>query len=107
MATPIEDYAMIGDCRTRFASAAAEFTSALLVNPYDHEAVGAAIARALTMPLLEQRERHKALWSTLLKNDVAQWADRFLAALAAEGSTGGETRCKAPRQKLPREDFAH
>src|SRR6185436_6161071 len=32
---------------SRFAGAAAEFRAALLVNPYDHEAVGAAIARAL------------------------------------------------------------
>src|SRR5437879_13801383 len=38
---------------SRFAGAAVEFDAALLVNPYDTEAVASAIARALSMPLDE------------------------------------------------------
>src|SRR5271154_2644844 len=60
---------------SRFAGAAAEFKAALLVNPYDPEAVGTAIARALEMPLAERKERHAALWRALLDNDISQWGD--------------------------------
>ena len=41
---------------SRFAGAAAEFKEgALLVNPYDPDAVAAAIARAMAMPLAERK----------------------------------------------------
>ena len=50
---------------SRFAGAARECEAALLVNPYDTEAVAAAIARALAMPLEERRARHKALFEVL------------------------------------------
>jgi trehalose 6-phosphate synthase len=66
---------------SRFAGAAHECKQALLVNPYDTEAVAAAINRALAMPLTERRERHKVLFETLTQNDIAHWAERFLATL--------------------------
>jgi len=68
---------------SRFAGAAAEMKSALVVNPYDPEAVGAAIARALAMPLAERRERHAALFQALTASDITQWGDKFVAALLA------------------------
>src|SRR6202041_3994524 len=42
---------------SRFAGAADEFREALLVNPYDPDAVGAAIARAVAMPSDERKAR--------------------------------------------------
>jgi len=66
---------------SRFAGAAHECKEALLVNPYDTEAVAGAINRALSMPLPERRERHAALYATLVQNDIARWAERFIAAL--------------------------
>src|SRR5204863_9665963 len=66
---------------SRFAGAAAECTAALLVNPYDPEAVATTIAQALAMPLEERRERHEALFRVISQNDVQSWGDRFLAAL--------------------------
>jgi trehalose 6-phosphate synthase len=66
---------------SRFAGAAHECKEALLVNPYDTEAVAAAINRALAMPLEERRERHKAMYATLLHNDIDRWAERFIATL--------------------------
>lgn len=66
---------------SRFAGAALELNAALLVNPYDVEAVGEAIARALTMPFEERRARHQELYKTLLKNDIKTWGDRFYEAL--------------------------
>jgi trehalose 6-phosphate synthase len=67
---------------SRFAGAAHECKEALLVNPYDTEAVAAAIRRALEMPLEERRERHRAMYETLTRNDIAHWAERFIATLA-------------------------
>jgi trehalose 6-phosphate synthase len=67
---------------SRFAGAAEEFgPAALLVNPYDPEAVGVAIARALAMPLDERKKRYAELYDTMLRNDVSKWGDRFLKAL--------------------------
>jgi trehalose 6-phosphate synthase len=66
---------------SRFAGAARECERALLVNPYDPDSVAAAIERALSMPLAERRERHQALFMILCRNDLQNWADRFLQAL--------------------------
>jgi trehalose 6-phosphate synthase len=66
---------------SRFAGAAAECTSALLVNPYDPEGVAIAIDRALTMPLDERRQRHAANFKVLQQNDLTRWAERFLEGL--------------------------
>ena len=77
---------------SRFAGAARECTSALLVNPYDPEGVGNAINRALSMPLAERRQRHQANFKALAANDLSHWAERFLAALE---------RVPAAEQELP------
>jgi trehalose 6-phosphate synthase len=66
---------------SRFAGAAREFGAAVLVNPYDPDSVAAALGQALAMPLGERRERHQALFQVLLRNDIQDWADRFLRAL--------------------------
>jgi trehalose 6-phosphate synthase len=66
---------------SRFAGAAVECEAALLVNPYDPESVGSAIAQALAMPLPERRGRYNALFQVLKLNDVATWGERFLLAL--------------------------
>jgi len=68
---------------SRFAGAAVECQSALLVNPYDSEAVGAAIARALSMPLDERLGRHGEMIKVLSENDIRFWGERFIAALTA------------------------
>jgi trehalose 6-phosphate synthase len=67
---------------SRFAGAAAECQSALLVNPYDADSVAGAIARALEMPLEERRERHNANLAALARNGGTVWSSRFLQSLA-------------------------
>jgi trehalose 6-phosphate synthase len=67
---------------SRFAGAAHQLKEALLVNPYDTEAVAAAINRALSMPLAERRERHAAMYETLVRNDISHWAERFMSTLS-------------------------
>jgi trehalose 6-phosphate synthase len=66
---------------SRFAGAAVECAAALLVNPYDPEAVGTAIEQALSMPLGERRARHDAMFQVLMANDVKSWGERFLVDL--------------------------
>jgi trehalose 6-phosphate synthase len=66
---------------SRFAGAAAELTAALLVNPYDPEAVATSISHALSMSLDERRTRHQAMFRLISENDLKSWGDLFLAAL--------------------------
>ena len=67
--------------------AAHECKEALLVNPYDPDSVAVAIGQALSMPLAERRERHKAIFEMLSHNDIQTWAARFLRALQPEPAT--------------------
>jgi trehalose 6-phosphate synthase len=69
---------------SRFAGAAYELDSALIVNPYDIEETAAAIAQAYEMPLHERKERWRAMMSTLETNDVDAWCRRFLLDLSPE-----------------------
>jgi trehalose 6-phosphate synthase len=71
---------------SRFAGAADEFREALLINPYDPDAVAAAIARAVMMPKDERRKRHAELYAALLRNDISKWGDKFLRALSPPSS---------------------
>ncbi len=66
---------------SRFAGAAVECQAALLVNPYDPEAVGNAIAQALSMPLEKRCGRHGELVKVLTENDIKFWGERFIEAL--------------------------
>src|SRR5690606_17183080 len=66
---------------SNLAGAARELTSALLVHPYDHRAVGHAIHTALSMPLTERRERYASMMQVLKRNDIAAWTRRFMDAL--------------------------
>jgi len=71
---------------SRFAGAADECSAALLVNPYDPERVAASIARALTMPLAERKERYNALYRVIARNDVHAWGERFIETLSGPAS---------------------
>jgi trehalose 6-phosphate synthase len=66
---------------SRFAGAAHELTTALLVNPFDVDEIAAAIHRGLEMPVNERRERWKAMMDTVSRNTVVTWWESFLAAL--------------------------
>jgi trehalose 6-phosphate synthase len=60
--------------------------------PYDPDSVAIAIGRALSMPLVERRERHKSLFEVLSRNDVQYWAARFLGELEREPAPSSELR---------------
>ena len=69
---------------SEFTGAALELTTALLVNQHDTDGVKSAVARALTMPEDEARERMTALRSQVLEHDVDRWARSFLDVLGLE-----------------------
>ncbi len=66
---------------SRFAGAARELDAALLVNPFDYDAVADAMAKGIEMPLDERRERWAAMMVKLRANTLSTWRDSFLKAL--------------------------
>jgi trehalose 6-phosphate synthase/phosphatase len=68
---------------SEFAGAAAELDGAVMVNPYDVDAVAASIERALHMPDAERRARMQTLRRQVMEHDVHAWAAAFLERLAA------------------------
>jgi trehalose 6-phosphate synthase len=81
---------------SRYAGAAEQMTDALIVNPFSREEMSEALARALAMPREERRKRWRRLMDGVLRDDVAAWRDRFVAALAGDLGTvtnaGGDSR---------------
>jgi trehalose 6-phosphate synthase len=67
---------------SEFTGAARELKQALVVNPYDVDAAGAALARALAMPWREQRERMRAMRAWVAEFNVYHWAGRLLSDAA-------------------------
>jgi len=66
---------------SRFAGAARELKTALIVNPFDVDQIADALDRALAMPVEERRERYETMMAHLDTHDVHAWRDSFLDAL--------------------------
>ncbi len=66
---------------SRFAGAAAQMQDAILVNPYDTQALYERMQRALRMPLAERQARYQVLMKGLRKQDSTWWRNTFLKAL--------------------------
>jgi trehalose 6-phosphate synthase/phosphatase len=67
---------------SELAGAAEELQEALVVNPFDVEAVAEALYRALSMPEDERQSRMSALRDRVRGHDVHAWVSRFLDAAA-------------------------
>jgi len=66
---------------SRFAGAASQLGSALIVNPYDVDQCAEAMHRALTMPQEERKQRWRAAMSVVSRNDVRAWWTSFTTRL--------------------------
>jgi trehalose 6-phosphate synthase len=66
---------------SKFAGAANELDTALLVNPHDIDGMARAIAAAFSMPLPERRMRWEAMMRKLRASTIQQWFADFLDAL--------------------------
>ncbi len=73
---------------SRFAGAAEQLESALLVNPYDHDGMARAIDQALEMDLAERKERYQAMYQEISTHDIAWWRKEFLSNLGYSGPVG-------------------
>ena len=73
-----------------FAGAAEQMTDALIVNPYDIDAVAASMNQGLTMPLEERQARHKSLLAAIRASSARQFCQSFLAVLNAAPSDNPE-----------------
>lgn len=63
---------------SQFTGAARDLTEALVVNPYDVQHAGEALALALKMPASEQRERMRSMRRMVSEFNVYRWAGRML-----------------------------
>jgi trehalose 6-phosphate synthase len=79
---------------SKFAGAANELDTALLVNPHDIDSMARTIAVALSMPLVERRMRWEAMMAKLHRHTIQQWFADFVDAL-------GETRTHQGAAMLP------
>ncbi|HEY2765629.1 MAG TPA: trehalose-6-phosphate synthase [Pseudonocardiaceae bacterium] len=69
---------------SEFAGAAAELTSAFLVNPHDLDGIKNAVYQAVTIDPEEGRRRMRTLRRQVLTHDVDRWARLFLNALSED-----------------------
>jgi trehalose 6-phosphate synthase/phosphatase len=72
---------------SEFAGAAKEMREAILVNPYEPEAIGRAIEEAVHMGASERRRRMRALARRVAQRDIRWWTSTFLALLEGRDVT--------------------
>ncbi len=68
---------------SEFAGAAREMKDAVLVNPYEPDAIAAAIETAVHMAVGQRKRRMRALVRKVGTHDLAWWTSTFLEMLAA------------------------
>jgi len=84
---------------SKFAGAAKELDTALLVNPHDIDGMARAIAMALSMPLAERRMRYAAMMDKLRDHGIQQWFTDFVDAL--QESRSEKAAAAPPVAELP------
>lgn len=72
---------------SQFAGAAQELTEALIVNPFDPDAIADAMHEGLVMPAPERRERNAALKDKVMRTTAQAYCRRFIDALQATSFT--------------------
>ncbi len=78
---PADDAVLI---LSEFAGAAEELTDALLVNPYNPDAIADRIREALEMRPESRAQRMRALREKIRHNNLERWSANFLSALTTE-----------------------
>ncbi len=80
---------------SKFAGAANELDTALLVNPHDIDGMARTIATAVAMPLPERRMRYEAMMKKLRAGSIQQWFANFIEALRRGAGGQGVSRAAA------------
>ena len=68
---------------SQFAGAAEQMEDALPVNPFDTDSIAAAIAKAISMPIDERKERYLSQSRSVFSEDIAWWGRTYLDRLAS------------------------
>jgi trehalose 6-phosphate synthase len=84
-----------------FAGAAQELDGALIVNPYDADAVAAALARAIHMPLAEKKARMNAMREQISRNSIYDWSEKLLHDLVEVRTRRGRLWPRRPDSPRP------
>jgi trehalose 6-phosphate synthase len=71
---------------SKFAGAANQLDTALLVNPHDIDGMARTIAVALAMPMTERRMRYETMMEKLRSHGIQQWFADFVDTLQESGS---------------------
>ncbi len=66
---------------SRFAGAYQELSQAVIVNPYDAEAMAERIHDTIVMPAEERTRRMRRMREVVRRNDIYWWLERFLREL--------------------------
>jgi trehalose 6-phosphate synthase len=74
---------------SKFAGAANELDTALIVNPHDIDGMARSIATALSMPLTERRMRWEVMMEKLRVRTIQQWFADFVEALSVAPTDKG------------------
>ncbi|WFU41425.1 trehalose-6-phosphate synthase [Bradyrhizobium sp. CB82] len=85
---------------SKFAGAANELDTALLVNPHDIDGMARAISIAASMPLTERKMRWEAMMKKLRGHTIQQWSADFVAQLErsrTEKSTVAPLTAQSPQ----------
>jgi trehalose 6-phosphate synthase len=88
---------------SKFAGAADELDTALLVNPHDIDGMARTIATALSMPLIERRMRWEAMMTKLRGSTIQGWFADFVDALqeTRNGNGNGNAEAAPPITEPP------
>jgi trehalose 6-phosphate synthase/phosphatase len=72
---------------SEMAGAAKEMGEAIIISPFYHGEIAAALEQALELPIDEQVRRNQFMQERLRRYDVNRWAEDFLQALLATQKT--------------------
>jgi len=86
---------------SKFAGAADELDTALLVNPHDVDGMARAISVAVTMPQTERRLRWEAMMKKVRSQTIQQWCTDFVDALQASRSDSAVPEPEVQPQPQP------
>lgn len=75
---------------SEFAGAAEELSEALLVNPYDTDAIARRLREAIEMSAEEQTTRLRAMRERIYANNLEHWSELFLGTLDRRNVPGSE-----------------
>ncbi|WP_454624119.1 alpha,alpha-trehalose-phosphate synthase (UDP-forming) [Bradyrhizobium cenepequi] len=85
---------------SKFAGAANELDTALIVNPHDVDGMARTIAMALSMPLAERRLRWEAMMEKICGHTIQRWFADFVEALQ-------DTSDEKPERSPPLAEATH